>query len=127
MPWRSVAIFVLKNWFLCTDATNDDAIVVLATCWSLSNNIYSTPACVRNVQNLSQFPGHSSFEYLFGHVDDAASENIREVISMGSGLMWNDSDVCGGNMDLNIFVMDLSECWKSLERKSAIILLVPLM
>ena len=34
---------------------------------------------------------------------------------MCSVLMCNDAAVCGGRMDLNIVVRDLSEWWKSFE------------
>ena len=44
--------------------------------------------------------GHILFGNSFGCVDDAASENIQEIISMGSGLMWNFANVCGGRMYL---------------------------
>ena len=41
-----------------------------------------------------------SFGDSLGLVDDAASENIQEKISLGGSLMWNDSAVCGGRMKL---------------------------
>ena len=63
--------------------------------------------------------GCSGFVYSFGSLYDAESKNIHELISMGSGLMCNDSDVGCGSMDLNIFVRDSSERWKSLESESA--------
>ena len=31
--WRSVDFFVVKNWFLSTDAIIGDTSVVLAPCW----------------------------------------------------------------------------------------------
>ena len=69
----------------------------------------------------------SVFVYSFGYFDDAASDNIQEVISLGSGLMYNDAVVCGGRMDFNMFVRYLYERRKSLDSKSEIIFLVTLM
>ena len=46
---------------------------------------------------------------------------------MGSGLMWNDTDFCGGRMSLNMFVRDLSERWNSLDIKYAVMFTVTLM
>ena len=45
---------------------------------------------------------------------------------MCSVLMCNDAAVCGGRMDLNIVVRDLSERWVSLESETAMMLLVTL-
>ena len=36
--WRSVAFFVVPNWFLPTDAENYDTIIVLDPCWIPSGN-----------------------------------------------------------------------------------------
>ena len=41
--------------------------------------------------------------------------------------MWNGAAVCVGIMGLKMFARDLSEKWKSLERKSAMIFSVTLM
>ena len=70
--------------------------------------------------------GSSGFGDSFGSVDDAASDNIQEVISLGRGLMCNDAVICGGRMDLKIVVRDLSERWVSLDTEPAMILLVTL-
>ena len=37
--------------------------------------------------------GSSSFGDSLGCVEDAASENIQEIISLGGSLMWNDAAV----------------------------------
>ena len=37
--------------------------------------------------------GRSSFGYSLGFVEDAASDNIQEIISLGGSLMWNDAAV----------------------------------
>ena len=44
--------------------------------------------------------GCSGFGDSLGHVENAASDNIQEVISMGGSLMWNYATVCGGIFDL---------------------------
>ena len=75
---------------------------------------------------VSRLIGRSSFGDSFGRVNDAASKNIQEVISLRRGLMWNDAAVCGGRMDLNIFVGDLSERWMSLESEPVIMFSVTL-
>ena len=48
--------------------------------------------------------GHSGFGDYFGHVEDAASYNIQEIIFLSISLMWNDAAVYGGRMELNFFV-----------------------
>ena len=48
--------------------------------------------------------GHSGFGDYFGHVEDAASDNIQEIIFLSISLMWNDAAVYGGRMELNFFV-----------------------
>ena len=68
----------------------------------------------------------SGFGDSFGRVNYAASDNTQEVISLGGVLTWNDAAVCGGRMDLNIVVRDLSERWVSLESETAMMLLVTL-
>ena len=65
--------------------------------------------------------GNSGFGDYFGHIDDAASDNIHEVIYMGSGLMCNDSAVCGRRMDLKIVVRDLSKRRKSPHSESVMV------
>ena len=44
--------------------------------------------------------GCSGFGDFLGIVEDAASDNIQEIIYLGGTLMWNDSDVCGGRIEL---------------------------
>ena len=50
--------------------------------------------------------GRSDFGDPLGHVEDAASENVQEIISMGDSLMCNYAAVCGGKMDLNLLLRD---------------------
>ena len=70
--------------------------------------------------------GRSGFGDFFGRFDDTASDNIQEVISLGSSLTWNYSAVCVGRMSLNMFVRDLSERFKYLESKSSMMFSVSL-
>ena len=44
--------------------------------------------------------GCSSFGNYLGRVEDAACDNIQEVIYMGGILMWNYATICGGIMYL---------------------------
>ena len=46
---------------------------------------------------------------------------------MGGCLMWNNADVCGGRVRLNIFEGVWSDMWKFSDRESAMIFSVPLM
>ena len=44
--------------------------------------------------------GRSGFDNSFNSVEDAASYNIQGVIFLGNSLMWNDTAVCSGIMEL---------------------------
>ena len=48
----------------------------------------------------SRLFGCSVFGNSLGCVDDADGANIQEILSMGGSLMWNDSTVWGGRMEL---------------------------
>ena len=52
-PWRSLDFFVLSKIFICTNSS-DDASVFLYTCGSSSKSLTLMPACVSNVNHLSQ-------------------------------------------------------------------------
>ena len=45
--------------------------------------------------------GCSDFGYSFNRVEDAASDNIQGITFLGKSLMWNDTAVCGGIMELS--------------------------
>ena len=64
---------------------------------------------------------HSIFGDSFGRVYHAASNNIHEVISLGSDLARNSTAVFGGRMDLKIVVRNLSDQWKPLESEYAMV------
>ena len=53
--------------------------------------------------------GHSGFGDSFGRVEDSISKDTQEIISLGIGLMWNDTTVCGVIMGLEFLVRDSSE------------------
>ena len=74
---------------------------------------------------LARLLGCSGFVYSFGRFYEAESKHIHELISLGGGLMCNDSDVCSGSMDLKIFMRDSSERWKSHESESAMMFSKP--
>ena len=46
--------------------------------------------------------GRSGFGYAVGCVDADASNDIQEITFLGHCLMWNDADVCGGRIWLNV-------------------------
>ena len=48
----------------------------------------------------------SIFGDSFDSFENAASEKIQEIISLGGGLMWNDAAVCGGIMVSKILTRD---------------------
>ena len=56
VPWRGLDLFIVPNWFLCTDFSNDDTRIVLSPCGIMSRNFFFLPMCVSNVNHLSQFP-----------------------------------------------------------------------
>ena len=51
--WRSLDLFVVPNWFLCTDVSNDDTRILLSTCGIPYRNLFLMTMCVRNMQHLS--------------------------------------------------------------------------
>ena len=54
--WRSIYFFVVPNWFLCTDAANDDTMIVLCSCGIPFKHLSMIPECVSNVHHLSLLP-----------------------------------------------------------------------
>ena len=74
-----------------------------------SSNLFFIPVCVGGYAPylpVFRLLGISGFGDSFGCVKDAASENIQEIVFMGNSLMWNDAVICGGIMELKIFVRD---------------------
>ena len=55
VPWRSLVLRTALNWFLHTDALNDDTRIVFSPFWIPSRNLFVMPVCVRNVHHISQF------------------------------------------------------------------------
>ena len=45
--------------------------------------------------------GSSGFDNTFDRVEYAANYNTQEIIFLGGSLMWNDTAVCGGIMELH--------------------------
>ena len=76
---------------------------------------------------VSRLLGHSVFGYSLGYFENDESNNIQEIISIVSGLMWNYSAICGWRESLKICVRDSYEMWKSLERFYDTVIGVPLM
>ena len=56
VPWRTIIFLVVPNWFLCTEAANDDTRIVLCSCEIPPRNLYAIPECLRNMLHLYQFP-----------------------------------------------------------------------
>ena len=55
------------------------------------------------------------------------TKNINKAIFLGSVLIWNDANICGGRMYLKVVVRDFSEWWNSLEMELEMMSPVPLM
>ena len=47
---------------------------------------------------VSRLLGCSGFDDSFGRVEDAASDNIQEIIILGDGFLWTDDAVYDGRM-----------------------------
>ena len=58
VPLMIVCFFVMKKWFLCTDAVNDDTVIVLCYYCISPNHLSVMPECVRNIHHISQLPDH---------------------------------------------------------------------
>ena len=56
--------FIVKNWFLRTDAENDDMMIVLRSFGIPPKNLYVIPECVRNLHHLYQLPECLAAVYL---------------------------------------------------------------
>ena len=56
VSWRILGLRVAPNWFLCTDAENNDTVVVFSPCVIPSRNLFVTLVCVINMHHLSQLP-----------------------------------------------------------------------
>ena len=76
---------------------------------------------------VSILPGRSIFGNSLGRVKDTASVNIQYIIYLCSSLMWNDSTVCGGRIEVIFCVRDCSEMLMFLESDSTMMFSVTLM
>ena len=56
VTWRSICFLVFPNWFIRTDATNDDTRIVFCACGIPSRHLSVIPVFWRNVPHLYQFP-----------------------------------------------------------------------
>ena len=63
----------------------------------------------------SRMLGFSGSIDYFSLVKDASTDNIQDVFSLGSGLMWNDTAVCGGMMGLKKYARDSFNKWNYLK------------
>ena len=61
----------------------------------------------------------SGFDDYFSYVKYDSSNNIQEIISLVSILIFNDAAICGGRMGSKVLVRDLSEMWKYTKSKYA--------
>ena len=43
--WRILDLLVAPNWFLCTDAKNDETSIVFSPCGILSRNLFLMHVC----------------------------------------------------------------------------------
>ena len=56
VPWRILGLCVAPKWFICTDAMNDEKIILFSLYGIPSSNLFVMPVCVSNVHHLSQLP-----------------------------------------------------------------------
>ena len=102
----------MLNWFLFTEAANDDTSIVFCSCGIPPRHFYLMPEYLNNVHHLSQLKimiGCSGFDGEVGCVEAVASNDISEIMCLGVYLMWNDDYVCGGRIRLTFFVSVWSE------------------
>ena len=129
VPWRIICFLVVTDWFLCTEAANDDMRIVLCSCGTPPRNLSAMPyflECALYIP-VSRLLGRSGFGDAVGCVDDDNSNDIQDITFLGGFSMWNDAAVCGGRIWLKVFVSVWSDMWKYRERESVMIFSVPLM
>ena len=70
-------------------------------CDSIQKFVLDSCACEGCAPSLpvARLHGRGDLVDSFGCFDDAASENIQEIIFLGCGFMWNYAAVCGGKME----------------------------
>ena len=70
VTWRSVGLSVAPNWFLCTDAANDDTVIIFYPCGVPSKNFCDTCVCEEFVPSfpVDRLIGHSIFGDPLGRV-----------------------------------------------------------
>ena len=75
--WRSVCFFVVTNWFLCTDAANDDTMIVLCSCGIPPNTFSVIPEFVRILPSIpvTILFGSSGFDDAVGCAEAASSDD----------------------------------------------------
>ena len=56
VTWSSLGLTVAPNYFLRTDTTNDDTMIVFSTCGIPFSNFFLMHVCERNVHHIYQFP-----------------------------------------------------------------------
>ena len=76
---------------------------------------------------VSRLLGCSGFFDPFGCAEDSASNNIQEIISLDSGLIYNYSPLFGGRMGFKILVRYSCYMWKFLNSKYDVMFADPLM
>ena len=54
VPFLKDAFLVVRNWFRCTEAANDDTRIFLCSCGNPPRNSSAIPECLRNVHHLYQ-------------------------------------------------------------------------
>ena len=52
--WRSLGLRVAPNWFLHTDAANEDTMIFFSPCGIPPRNVFVMAVCVRNVHHIYQ-------------------------------------------------------------------------
>ena len=67
--------------------------------------------CAQSI-SVTRMLGHSVFDDAVGCVAAAASDDTQEIASLGGCLMWENTNISGERVRLNIFVRILSDKWK---------------
>ena len=130
VPWRILNLFVVPKFISLHWWRELRHQYFLVSLWdSIQGFVIDICVCEECAPSFpfSRLLDSSGFGNSSVSVEDFDSYNIQEIIFMGSGWMWNYTTVCCGRMELEILVRDWSEIWKSLESKSAMMLLFPLM
>ena len=102
-------------------------MIVLCSCGIPSKNLSLITVCVTPSILFTRMLGRSGFGDEVGCVEDYASDDTKEITSLGGFMMYNYAAVCGGKVWLKIVVSVWYDIWKYCERDSMMTFPVTLM